>query len=108
MLPNNLGTTFPDSLKAGQEVTFLFNVPLPKYIYGLDQIAAIAFVQNNTTKVINQTDYTEPQAVVGNFVDLSSVNKTVTPSSVCETEITPTLEFTNSSSVDVTSFDITT
>jgi thiol-disulfide isomerase/thioredoxin len=105
MLPNNLGTTFPDSLKAGQEVTFLFNVPLPKYIYGLDQIAAIAFVQNNTTKVINQTDYTEPQAVVGNFVDLSSVNKTVTPSSVCETEITPTLEFTNSSSVDVTSFD---
>jgi hypothetical protein len=105
MLPNNTGTAFPESLKIDEEASFTMNVALPKYLYNLGEIGVVAFVQNNTSKVVNQAGYSEPQALVGNFVDLSAANTTKPSADVCSTEITPKMEVTNLTDKDVTSFD---
>jgi hypothetical protein len=105
MLPNAAGTAFPGTITAGETVTFTFNAPLPKYLYNLGEIAVVAFIQNNTTKVINQAGATSPLPLVGNFVDVAADNKSALPSAPCGTEITPKVEFKNTSSLDVTSLD---
>ncbi len=105
MLPNNLGTAFPASVAIDEEVSFTMNVALPKYLYNLGEIAIVAFVQNNTSKVVHQAGYSEPQELVGNFVDLSAANSTPAPESICSVGIIPQMTVTNSSDLEVTSFD---
>lgn len=105
MLPNNNGTAFPETLKIDEETTFTMNVPLPKYLYNLGEIGVVAFVQNNTTKLVNQAGYSEPQALVGNFVDLATTNAIKASADICSTDITPKMEVSNNSDVEITSFD---
>lgn len=105
MIPSINGTVVRDSIAAGEELVFSYNAAVPKYIYNLEELAVVAFVQNTATKVVNQAGYTEPLPLGGNFVDVSAAAKTIAPKAPCGTEITPVAEFTNNTDSVITSFD---
>lgn len=106
MLPNDKGTNLPASIKIDEELTFTFNVALPAYWYNLSEIGVVAFVQNNTTKVVNQASISEPLPISGSlFIDVASKSKSELPTGPCATEITPKVEVTNNYDNEVSSFD---
>ena len=66
MYPNPSGTPVVASnfSAAGGTQTFTFNnIAVPSYIYRMDQVRFIAWVQDNTTKEVHQAGFTEPQPV---------------------------------------------
>ena len=66
MLPDANGSAVVASnfSMAGGSQTFTFNnVSIPNYIYNMNQINFIAWVQNNTTKEVHQAGVSEPVAL---------------------------------------------
>jgi hypothetical protein len=66
MYPNASGTPVVASnfSTAGGTQTFTFNnIAVPSYIYKMNQVRFIAWVQDNTTKEVHQAGFTEPQPV---------------------------------------------
>jgi len=66
MLPDANGSAVVASnfAMAGGSQTFTFNnVTIPNYIYNMNQISFIAWVQNNTTKEVHQAGVSEPVAL---------------------------------------------
>lgn len=107
MLPNASGTTLKDTLKAGDSLVVNVAAALPKYIYGLEEMAVVAFAQNQTTKVIQQANISEPLALnAGNtYVDLATTSSTVRNVPPCGAEFTPKIIVKNVSDDPITSFD---
>ena len=58
MLPAAYGTNWT-SLAAGASKTYDFNMLLPTYIYDVNEVAALCFVQNQTTRAVQQAGYSE-------------------------------------------------
>jgi len=76
MLPNQDGSAVVASnfSTAGGSQTFTFNnVALPNYIYNLNQISFIAWVQNNTNKEVHQAGVSEP-IVLSNYGIVQSLS----------------------------------
>ncbi len=92
MLPNANGTTLATSWTNGQTQTITFNVPIPNYIYDLNQLAVAAFIQENGSKEVHQAGYSAPQqlAVDGGISALSNV-----PLLTCSTSFTPSYTIKN-------------
>ncbi|MFZ4544181.1 MAG: T9SS type A sorting domain-containing protein [Saprospiraceae bacterium] len=105
MVPNASGTPVQEKISIDESVVFKFAVRIPNYFYNLGQFEVIAFVQNKTTKVINQAGKSNIQALTGTFVDLSATNSTLTPSSVCDNGLLPKITVKNLTDSVVTSFD---
>lgn len=75
MLPNASGTPVVASnfTMAGGTQTFTFtNVAIPNYIYKLDQLSFVAWVQNNTTKEVHQAGVSLP-VTLNNFGVVSAL-----------------------------------
>lgn len=105
MVPNASGTPFQETLMKDSSVTYNFAVRIPNYFYTLKQLEVVAFVQNKTSKVVNQAGKSELQNLDGAFVDLSASNTTLSPASVCDNSLLPKLTVKNLSDSTVTSFD---
>ncbi len=88
MYPSASGTPVIASnfSSAGGTQTFTFtNVTVPSYIYDLNQIGFIAWVQNNTTKEVYQAGVSEPIALA----DYAVVNNLTVPNDYsCSTDLT--------------------
>ncbi len=54
MYPNPNGTTLGNHWTNNQEQVFSFTVDVPSYIYKIDQIAFVTFIQSNSTKQVLQ------------------------------------------------------
>ncbi|MEZ4985520.1 MAG: T9SS type A sorting domain-containing protein [Saprospiraceae bacterium] len=101
MYPDENGTTVP-AIPAGESWTFSITGAVPSYIYGLNQLKVVAFVQDHATTEVFQAASTEPQPIA-NAIDAGfGDNLTAAPTSLCGGAITPTVEFTNGGSVDIT------
>ena len=87
MYPNASGTPVVASnfSSVGGTQTFTFtNVAIPSYIYDLNQIGFIAWVQNNTTKEVYQAGISEPVALA----DYAVVNSLTVPNDYsCSTDL---------------------
>jgi hypothetical protein len=59
MLPDAQGTSLPSTWTVGQSQTLTFSVPVPAYIYDLNTIGVVAFVQN-ANKGVEQGAYSAP------------------------------------------------
>ena len=105
MVPNASGTPFQETLLKDSTATYKFAVKIPSFFYTLQQLEVLAFVQNKTTKAINQAGKSEIQTINGAIVDLTATNTTLTPSSVCDNSLLPKLTVKNLSDSIVTSFD---
>lgn len=100
MLPNGNGTSLPTSWTNGQSQTITFDVPIPSYIYDLNQLAVAAFVQENGSKEIHQAGYSAPQplAVDGGISAITNV-----PLLTCSTSFTPSYTIKNFGTSQLTS-----
>lgn len=105
MYPNDLGT-FLAAIPAGDTASFSWTEPVPDYIYVYDQIGVVAFWQDEATLDILQSEESLPKALPGDFADVAIESATQAPDGLCDYTMTPALEVTNNSSVEVTSFDV--
>jgi len=60
MLPSSQGTNLTTTWTLGQSQVINFAVPLPAYIYNNDQIAVVAWIQDNSDKNVKQAAFSAP------------------------------------------------
>ena len=102
MLPSVNGTTLPPSMNSGDQVTITESWKLAN-IYDLNQVAAVAFVQNTTSKEVHQSAISYPQALA---LDAGVVNISSLPSFQCTNSISPIITIKNYGANTLTSATI--
>lgn len=60
MLPDANGTALPTTWAVGDVQTLTFSVPVPWYTYDLNQVAVVAYVQDDANKNVKQAAYSAP------------------------------------------------
>ncbi|MDP3464029.1 MAG: T9SS type A sorting domain-containing protein [Bacteroidales bacterium] len=105
LLPSRNGTSLPDFVAGGYVI--IETAWLLQNVYNIDQIAAVAFVQDNTTKHVHQAanSSTDPLIPFYNndaaITDVSNVT-----SSNCSGTVSPQFEITNYGANELTSASI--
>jgi hypothetical protein len=56
-LPNQAGTSLPMTWAVGDDSTITVKAAIPSYIYDINQLAVVCFVQDNGTKQVMQAGY---------------------------------------------------
>lgn len=72
MYPSQTGTSMPMSWTAGDDSTVNIKAALPSYIYDINQLAVVCFVQDNTTKAVMQAGYSISPVGIHNYVNAPS------------------------------------
>ncbi|MES2837486.1 MAG: T9SS type A sorting domain-containing protein [Bacteroidota bacterium] len=103
MLPNASGTALPSVWTAGQTVSINIVAPIPSFIYKLNEVAVVGFIQNNSGKEIQQGVITQPvqptvDVAVGAIKSLNLYN--------CGSTIAPKVQVENIGTVGLTSLDL--
>ncbi len=74
MFPSQTGTSLPLAWNVGDDTTITMKVPVPSYIYDINQLAVVGFVQDNGTKDVLQAAYSiSPVGVHDYAVDPSDI-----------------------------------
>ena len=73
MYPSHTGTSLPMVWNPGDDSTITIKTALPSYIYDIDQLAVVAFVQDNGTKEVLQAGYSISPVGIHNYVDAPSL-----------------------------------
>jgi len=92
MLPTNQGTTLVNSWAVNDSLILSFAVPIPSYVIDKNQLAVVAFIQDNATQWVEQAAYSEPlpvplDAAVTSFENL--------PAMQCSATFTPQVVLKN-------------
>lgn len=84
------------------------NVAVPSYIYDVTELNVIAFVQDNSSKTVINSDAAVKAALPSgtSVVKLSAASTGTAPAGYCTYDYTPVIEVTNSGNVALTSFDL--
>jgi len=107
MFPDAEGTTLPASMAIDDNETMTFSWKLEN-VYNVNELAVIAFVQNESTHEILQTGFSDKKPANAEFDrDISVVSASNLPPSVCgdEASISPLITFTNFGAVSCTSIE---
>ena len=102
MVPNQSGTTLADTWTAGQTQMLSFKVAAPAYLANLNEVAIVAFIQDNQGKTVLNAAKTTPQVVTG-LPDLGVTNFTAATAGLCNGTTTPTMTIKNEGSIAITS-----
>ncbi len=102
MVPNQSGTTLADTWTAGQTQMLSFKVAAPAYLANLNEVAIVAFIQDNQGKAVLNAARTTPQVVTG-LPDLGVTNFTAATAGLCNGTTTPTMTIKNEGSIAITS-----
>jgi len=103
MYPNAAGTTLATSWTAGQTQTLNFSGPIPSYIYNMNEIAIVGFIQDDANKNVKQAGISNPLTLPASTDD-AGVSTVTSPATVlCTTTFTPTITIKNYSSNTMTS-----
>jgi hypothetical protein len=103
MLPSDQGTTLPDSWTVGQTQTITISAPVPTYIYNLNELGVVAFIQDNANKSVHQSALSQPQQLAS-YAGVTAV--TSIPTYQCSNTITPTITIKNLGTSNLTSATI--
>ncbi|MDQ3111843.1 MAG: Omp28-related outer membrane protein [Bacteroidota bacterium] len=57
MIPGTGGTAMTNTWTVGQNGTYTFAVAIPSYIYDINQLAVVSFIQNSSTKEVEQAAF---------------------------------------------------
>jgi hypothetical protein len=101
MLPNAAGTTMPASMAVGEEFTVSQSWKLAN-VYDLNELAVVAFIQNDADKKVHQAAYSEPVPLA---LDLGLKNAVV-PLYQCDAKLTPSITLYNAGAGTITSATI--
>lgn len=105
MYPDAGGTALT-SLAAGESITYDLNEAVPDYIYDYNQIAVVAFWQDDASKRVYQAEQSEPATLGAGYVDLGYSANTTGPSGLCDYTLIPELSVVNDGTSDITSMDL--
>lgn len=102
MYPSATGTTLASSWTNGQTQTFTFAQPLPNFIYDLNQVEVVTFIQDDgsTTKLVEQAAKSAAQPLV---LDGAVTAVAALPVIQCTPSITPTFTIKNTGATTMTS-----
>lgn len=74
MFPSQVGTALPITWNVGDDTTITLKVAIPTYIYDIDQLAVVGFLQDNGTKDVLQAAYSiSPVGVNDYSVDPANI-----------------------------------
>jgi hypothetical protein len=102
MLPDAEGTSLPD-FTAGNSYELQASWKLAN-IYDMNQLAVVAFIQDDVNKEVLQTTISEPQQLQ-NFGSITSLSSS--SGITCDGNVTPSIIFTNTGTSTITSAVIT-
>lgn len=57
MIPTTAGRGLTNNWTVGQDTTFTFAIAIPSYIYDVNQLAVVSFIQNSGTKAVEQAGF---------------------------------------------------
>ncbi len=107
MLPSHIGTSFSD-FETGDYLIIETSWPFePNQVYEIDELAAVGFVQNKTTKEVHQAANSSTDMVTLPYdrdlqvLDVSNVSVTN-----CSGVVTPIVTIRNNGNNTITSFDL--
>lgn len=90
------------SIPANDSLVYDFTITsLPTYIRDLSQISIVAFLQNNSSKMVHQSAKTTPSVPPGTL-SVAAVSAATAGSGYCNYSYTPAVTFTNNGSIIVT------
>jgi len=103
MIPNSNGTSLKNTWIDGESDTITFEYAVPKYIYDLNELAFVAFIQANTDKAVQQAACSQT-IPLNDYVKLTANNIPYTP--ICSSELSIEIKVKNLGNTVVSSFDI--
>lgn len=104
MVPDDMGTTVTAvTLGASQNITYTIDIPW--YVYNLNQLSSIVWIQNVATKAVHQASYSAP---IGGLpsVDMAITTVTGVPALICSGTFNPSVTIKNNSTTTLTSCDV--
>lgn len=82
MYPSQTGTGMPLTWVNGDDSTLTFKAAIPSYIYDINQLAVVGFVQDNGSKEVLQAGYSISPVGIHNYVNApSNINLFPNPAS---------------------------
>lgn len=105
MLPSTNGTSMAASWSVSQTQTITIGAPIPLYIYDLNQLEVVGFIQNNTGKKVLQAAMSSQISLPASTEDagISSILTSSVPYNQCIDSIKPNVSLRNYSSNTLTS-----
>jgi len=90
MIPNTTGTSLSSTIDSGYTTTITASWKLAN-IYNLNELAVVAFIQDDNTKTIYQAAYSEPLPPI----QIASVDFAGNNPITCDSSLTPSASLTN-------------
>ncbi len=82
MIPGTAGTAMTNNWTVGQFATYTFAVAVPSYIYDINQLAVVCFIQNSTSRQVEQAAYSISPVGISNQLSLpAAINLFPNPAS---------------------------
>ena len=107
MLPDANGAALASSWAVGDKDTLYFSVPLPNYIYDVNEVAVVAFIQDNANKNVKQAGYSPMIAQTGDAnLDAGISVVSNVPVFICSANFTPSVTLKNFGTTVLTSATI--
>ena len=104
MIPNATGTTLAGNWTLGQTQTFNFAAAIPSYVYDKNQLAVVAFVQDDATVDVRQAAYSAPiPMAVDARMDCAFAG---VPDFSCNQPLNPTVTIRNMGTSNLTTANI--
>ncbi|MBL0340340.1 MAG: choice-of-anchor J domain-containing protein [Bacteroidetes bacterium] len=104
MVPDDQGTAVT-AISAGATQNVSLTVDIPWYVYNLNQLAAVLFIQDNASKVVHQAAYSAPIAGLP-AVDMQITTVTGIPSLICTGTFSPVVTLKNNAAATITSCNV--
>lgn len=106
LLPSKSGTTMPSSMSAGDYI-ILQNAWKLENVYDINELGAVAFVQDNTSKDVHQAGNSSEDALIPAYnLDVEVLSVSNATSSNCSGSLTPHVTIRNNGGTDLTSLTI--
>lgn len=105
MIPDPTGTAVT-ATTAGQTQNITYTVDVPWYVYNINQLAAVVFIQDNTTKAVQQSAYSAPLLPALPAVDMQVTTITGVPTLICSGTFSPTVTIKNNGTSTISSADV--
>lgn len=101
--PNSGGTVLNSDWTNGQDTVLTFAAPMPAYIYDIQEVAVVAFVQDFASKEVHQAGVSQPILLT---TDGRVESITGLASLACDATVDATVEIRNDGVDPITSADI--
>ncbi|CAN5868202.1 hypothetical protein BH11BAC7_BH11BAC7_13160 [soil metagenome] len=82
MIPTSTGSALANTWTVGQNTTLTFAVAIPSYIYDINELAVVSFIQDNATKEVQQAAFSpSPVGIHNQLSSTAAINLFPNPAS---------------------------